>query len=381
MAESGGFQRAVESPPILAEAMGYFSDRGIHLRGVNGAPPGSRTTSRVAVRAEGRTARIGMFRPGTHDVVPCSEDQRCHVPHHPAINQAISLVARELERFSALSAYDESSGQGTLRYLQLSAERSTRSVQLVLVANAGTLREDPALEGFAAHLWAQHGGGGQELPALHSIWANLNPTTTNNILSYGPGAWRLLHSGDGGGSLAGSLTEGYPSGASFVLPPYVFRQANLDGFDAIVAEIREAVPAGARVVEWYAGVGALGLSLADGAEWIRCSDVNPPHDAFEASRALLPPSARDRVSYAVGSAGDRLDDANGADVAVVDPPRKGLDPSLLSALCDAGGHGPCASLRTLIHPATLLPCYPATLPTALLPCHPPPHPGAPRSAR
>lgn len=52
----------------------------------------------------------------------------------------------------------------------------------------------------------------------------------------------------------------------------------------------------------------------------------------------------------------------GADVALVDPPRKGLDAALLAALCDdrrAGG--PCASLRTLVYISCGFPALAAEL--------------------
>ena len=337
----------LEGPPLLQEARAFFSARGLQLTHAYSAPPGSRTTSRIAVRAgaDGRPL-IGLFAPGTHDVRPCASDESCHVPHHPAINDALDALQAEVEA-GDLAAFDEATATGTLRYLQLSVERTSRRVQVVLVAHSDSV--EPTLARFAAQLWERHGGDGGW---LHSLWVNLNPTAFNNILSYAPGAWRLLHAPPAGaGGLAGSLVERYAStDTQFVLPPFVFRQANLDGFDKIVAELRAAVPSGARVVEWYAGVGVLGLSLAADAAFVRCSDVNPPREAFEASRALLPADARDRVSYAVGAAKERLDDAVGADVALVDPPRKGLAPELLAALCDDPRRGgPCASVRTLLY--------------------------------
>jgi len=343
-------------PGLLAEATAQLAERGVELRLGSTATPGSRTSSRIAVRAgPDGAAMVGMFKAGTHEVVPCEADERCYLPHHPLINAAVAAVAGELRASAELSAYDESSLRGTLRYLQLSVERSSDTVQLTLVANAPSLAADPALAQFALRLWRLRA------PRWHSIWVNLNPTSVNNILSYEPDAWQLLHARDprglGGGAgdgdrdagRDGCLVERFPSGAAFVLPPWVFRQANPYAFDAIVGALRRAVPAGSRVVEWYAGVGVLGLSLAPSVAWVRCSDLNPPYAAFEASRDLLPKGERARVTYAVGGAAERLDDARGADVAVVDPPRKGLDDALLAALCDARADGPCASLGTLAY--------------------------------
>ena len=366
-------------PPVLAEAQGFFASRGLQLRCEYVASAGSRTTSRIAVRSGPKGgALIGMFRPGTHEVVPCLSDEECHVPHHPAINEVIAAVSSELACLGELSAYDEATHSGTLRYLQLSVERSTRLVQLVLVANARRLDEDAALGKLAARLWSRHGEAASPR-SLHSIWVNLNPTSTNNILSYEAESWQLLHHAGGAGEAAvaaaevedeeeravvqlppsclierrvppGCIVERYASVAhDFVLPPFVFRQANLEGFDGVVRALCAAVPPGARVVEWYAGVGSLGMAVVPTAEWVRCSDINPPETAFEASRQLLPPAVRPRITYAVGTASERLCDASGADVAIVDPPRKGLDPLVLSALCDQTDGSACASITTLIY--------------------------------
>ena len=360
-----------DDPPLLSEAREFFASHSVRLHRVKATGPGSRTTSRLAVRPDGNGSTIiGMFAPGSHDVIPCDQDASCHLPQHPMINMAVEALGHELSAFGALSAYDERAESGTLRYAQFSVERLTQRVQITLVVNAATLVEDPAIERFAKALWEAHdrddridapiadgSPAAAEAPCgtphlnLHSLWVNLNPTRTNNILSYEPGAWRLLHAlADGG-----SIVERLNSGASFVLPPYVFRQANMEGFDAIVRQVRDAVPAGARVVEWYAGVGVLGLSLAPDVEWVRCSDVNPSLDAFEASRELLSPCMQERVTFAIGSAAEpeRIEDARGADCAVVDPPRKGLDAQLLAALCDGASStsadGPCSGIATLVY--------------------------------
>lgn len=417
---------------MFIEAQSFFADRGINLHCGSVAEPGSRTTSRLAVRASSDgDAVIGMFRPGTHDVVPCKEEASCHVPHHPAINAAIDTLTATLDR-EPLAPYDESTGTGLLRYLQISVERASQRVQVTLVVNAETLDTVPEVEQFAAALWRTQQSeaimqprdddddddGSTAAASLHSLWVNLNPSRTNNILSYADDAWWLLHARDDSDAAArglsfaheliganhadedatattdeegeeefalldakqllldgGCLVEQLPSGAAFVLPPYVFRQANLGAFDQIVRHVRTACAPNARVVEWYAGVGVLGLSLAPEAAWVRCSDVHPPHAAFAASRLLLPAEHQAKVTYAVGAAGARVHDASGADTALVDPPRKGLDAALLDALCESpsgasamGRDGqaatqtspaaasspeeqenPCAGLRTLIY--------------------------------
>ncbi len=132
--------------------------------------------------------------------------------HHPAINRAVELV-RDCIDACGVTAYAEASGQGELRYLQLTivdgpagpapgaapGAATAPMVQLVLVWNSQP--EAPCtrrLSELAGNIWKAAGQPGHnsssEEGLMHSIWANFQPITfgpgANNIL--GPD-WRLLH--------------------------------------------------------------------------------------------------------------------------------------------------------------------------------------------
>ena len=172
--------------------------------------------------------------------------------------------------------------------------------------------------------------------------------------------------------------------------PLTFRQGNLDGFDILALNVARAVPSGAKVCELYGGVGVLGLSTLayhfyhnhEPLKWLRCSDENPANvrcfdrsveslsvDMTQLDResnrsrppkykgntenemtigelALMMESGKSyadqakrgdtkKVSYMIASAGKALKSgqALGANVLIVDPPRKGLEEEVLEELC------------------------------------------------
>jgi len=91
----------------------------------------------------------------------------------------------------------------------------------------------------------------------------------------------------------------------------------------------------ARVAEFYAGVGAIGLSLVDHACELRMNEVNPHAlTGLELGIAELGPAYRAAITVVPGPAGAGLRAASGADVVIADPPRKGLDPELREFLAD-----------------------------------------------
>jgi tRNA/tmRNA/rRNA uracil-C5-methylase (TrmA/RlmC/RlmD family) len=130
------------------------------------------------------------------------------------------------------------------------------------------------------------------------------------------------------------VTERF-GGASVHYPPGAFGQSNLDIAQRIVEHVRVQVPPGARVAEFYAGVGAIGLSLLPGVREIRINEVSPHSlQGLELGLAGLDAADRAKVEVVPGPAREAVRATTGADVVVADPPRKGLDRELLEHLVD-----------------------------------------------
>jgi tRNA/tmRNA/rRNA uracil-C5-methylase (TrmA/RlmC/RlmD family) len=104
---------------------------------------------------------------------------------------------------------------------------------------------------------------------------------------------------------------------------------------AIIEHVRTDIPNGARVAEFYAGVGAIGLSALERVSQIRMNEISP-HSllGLELGLAALGAADRAKISVVPGPAGAARFAAADAQVVIADPPRKGLDPELTSFLSE-----------------------------------------------
>jgi 23S rRNA (uracil1939-C5)-methyltransferase len=259
---------------------------------VSGAMTGFRLRARLAIRGRPGAPKLGMFELGTHRVV--------HIPNcvvqHPLVNRVAAVVHR-----------------GLARYLQVVVERSSASAQVVIVGNS------PTVEPFAGcfELIRDRLGDG-----LHSLWFNAQCERTNTILGREFTHW----------CGPPSVVERF-GGAAVHYPPGAFGQNNLDIAERIVEYVRGQVPAGARVAEFYAGVGAIGLSVLPRVSHLRLNEVSPQSlQGLALGLDALTPVARDSIEVVAGSAGTMVSAAANADVVIADPPRKGLDRELLERL-------------------------------------------------
>ncbi len=295
----------VNHPPLLEEVQSYFNERSIPFEYYSDRVIGWRCRGKLAVRGTMENPLIGLYEAGTHHVV---DIPLCRV-HHPQINVAMEQVKKWI-RDEKIQPYDEIAQKGLLRYIQCVVERSSNKIQLTLVLNTSTPEK---IRSSLNQLWSQ-------APELwHSLWVNVNTQRTNAIFGQD---WLLIKG------------EEYVwetlAGIDVCFHPANFAQANLDVFEQMLKDLKAKIPDCKKIVEYYAGVGVIGLCLAKKAQQVFCCEINPFAEAsFENSRGQS-----SNISFFKGPVVDHLQLLKETDIVIVDPPRKGLDRPLLKALSE-----------------------------------------------
>ncbi|XP_056176577.1 uncharacterized protein LOC115693975 [Syzygium oleosum] len=115
---------------------------------------------------------------------------------------------------------------------------------------------------------------------------------------------------------------------------YLF--GHLQAFDSLLRKLQKYVPYGASVTDLYAGSGVIGLSLAATRKCrsVKCVEINKESKlSFEKIVERLPTYVDSSISwYQADTSVEPTSWLVGSDVTVVDPPRKGLEASLVGAL-------------------------------------------------
>jgi 23S rRNA (uracil1939-C5)-methyltransferase len=300
---------------------------------LEGTPHGHRHRARLMVRGRGPSPKVGLFQAGTHRI---ADIPNCPV-HHPLVNKCAQALKTAI-RTARLTPYADAAHRGLVRALQVVVERSSQTAQIVVVTNSPN---PDACTQMLGELQRALG------PELHSLWWNGNPHRTNTIL--GP-HWLQIH-----GPLA---VEENIGGVQVFFPPGAFGQSHLALADRIVESIQTCVEPGARVTEFYAGCGSIGLGLLLRGHELTFNEISPAGlQGLELGIARLRPEFRDRARIVAGPAGSCVHALADCDVAIVDPPRKGLDTTLLTALATQPPQRLVylsCDLEQLRHDATLL---------------------------
>ncbi|XP_049393625.1 uncharacterized protein LOC125858006 isoform X2 [Solanum stenotomum] len=334
-------------PVVIDEAIGFFNKLGIKDFSFDSCRLwGWRCRAKLAVRGSSTNPLIGLYEEGTHNVVDIPDCKS----HHPNINAAVQLLKKGIIELN-VEPYDEDQGTGDLRYVQMAVTTHDTSlpiperykngkVQVSLVWNSRS--ENSAntgnLNALANFLWG-NGGPKRNVHLIHSVWANFQ-TSSNNII-FG-NRWRHL--------LGERDFWEHIGGIDVSLAPSSFGQANTRAFDSLLRKLQKYVPQGASVVDLYAGAGVIGLSLAVSRKCrsVKCVEVNKEsRQSFEKTVERLPTNVESNISWHHADASIEPNSwLLGSNVVVVDPPRKGLDPSLVKEL----RHISAVELRTSKRP-------------------------------
>lgn len=299
----------VENTPIYHEAKLFFEKKGLELPLHVGNVCGWRHRAKLAVRGSTENPQIGLFKANSHEVVAIPH---CQV-HHPRINEAVQMVEKFIIS-EKIIPYEEKTNLGELRYLQLAVESATGRVQLTFVCHHQSKKEK--WEEALKKLW-------QAYPDFwHSLWLNYNTRSDNVIfgeeweLAFGePFLWETLE------------------GVNVCFHPASFAQANIEMFAKMVSAIKNKISQKAKVAEFYAGVGVIGLAISNKCEWVRCCEINPrAEECFEKAKEKLSSDISVKISFHSKSAASAVELLNDSDIIIVDPPRKGIDLPLLKAI-------------------------------------------------
>jgi 23S rRNA (uracil-5-)-methyltransferase RumA len=256
-------------------------------------------------RRDGR-AVLGAYAPRSHVLVDLAG---CRVVEPPL--DEVAGILRGLLETAAVEPFDEHRRTGLLRYVVM-RRNAEGAVLVTLVTGQGSWPGGAAL---AAALRAA-------APAVVGVVQNVNDSGGNVLF------------GNDSVVLAGrdSLAE-LVSGVRVQLGPRAFLQLNREVAALAYGQIRAAV-AGlgrlGRVVDVFAGVGAVAFALADLADEIIAIEQNPTATAAGARAAA--DAGVSNVRFVTADAAAGLAAISGADLVVLNPPRAGVGPAACAAV-------------------------------------------------
>ena len=249
---------------------------------------------------------IGFYASRSHRIVPISE---CNI-QHPACNEVLNAVQNILERYP-ISIYDEETHQELLRHVVVRVGFNTGEVMVIFVINGNML---PHAKDIKA-----------AFPS-YTLVINENTARTNVIL--GPVFTTLQGSGYIHEEI-GHVRYRISPGAFFQVNPVQTKVL----YDAVAAHLS----GGEKVIDAYSGIGGIALHIAGkaknviGIESVEAAVNDGIHNA-----AL---NGIENVRFLCGAAEelvpDLLNQGEGPDVLILDPPRKGCDERLLEAVSAA----------------------------------------------
>ena len=324
--------------PLLNSAFTSLRGEPVTSAVASPSPLGYRTRVKLVAAKERTSGRIflGAYAPRSHEVIDMA---RCQV-NAPALTALADSVVKAANQLG-MSIYDEALGRGSLRYVLL-RETAQKAQQLCLVVadipGADEITElvrtvvgaHPRLESVVLHQNRARGN------ALFAADSELAEAAAQNVAD-SPLADRVLYGEPYLWEDIGPIRLRISSRS--------FLQVNRAMATRIYSDIAAQVPVGSRVLDFYCGVGGLGLTVLATVPHTRLLGIeaNPSAIADAEASAKAAGLELGRARFVCGDVEQLIaqvlnhkstpeQEMEAPFVVLLNPPRKGCTPAVLEAL-------------------------------------------------
>jgi 23S rRNA (uracil1939-C5)-methyltransferase len=312
--------REIRKYPSLAE---------VQIHDTVGSPKelNYRNSAKLVVAGKFSEPVIGIYRRNTHEVLEIDD---CPL-HHPLINQVVK-AAKVGIRKGKVAIYNPKSEMGLLRYLVVRVAEPSDRVMVVLVTSEQGYNE---MHHLAKHIQ-------QAVPEVAVVAQNINNSTGNVIFGHKD---RFI--------TKAQTLRAYLGEKTFSLSPHSFFQVNSGAAEIIYEKVRElaALTGVARVIDVYCGIGGISIFLADQAREVVGIEFVEAAVADATENAALNRAGNCR--FVAGDAAhliDEIGEDGGADLIILNPPRKGCEEKVLESVA---GIKPARIIYVSCSPETL----------------------------
>ncbi len=303
-----------------AFAKAGLSDTVIHPVRSTGVTKGYRNKAQYPVFNTKTGLSVGFYAAKTHRSVSGND---CSL-QPPIFAEIVDFICRYAEK-KGVTAYDETTDHGVLRHIYLRMAAGSGEIMVCPVLR----REANAFDNAFAEALTE------KFPQVASLMLNYNRKSTNVI------------TGEEYTCLSGKpYIEDKLLGLTFRVSPAAFWQVNHDGAEllyGIAAELA-GLSGDETLLDLYCGTGSIGLTMAKNTKRLVGIEIIPA--AVECAKLNAELNGIGNAEFYCGDASDArgliasAEAAGGvslnADIAVIDPPRKGTTPELIGYIAERG---------------------------------------------
>lgn len=265
-----------------------------------------RNKIQLPVRNTPNGIALGLYAVSSHELIPID---KCLI--HCDIGEKVYSEVASIVKKSGICAFDPATGKGELRHVLIKSATHSKEVLVVLVTSKSATSTLGAI-GKAIMF---------SCPLVKGVVHNINPKNDNVILG------RTYNVLEGVGYIEEKLGD-----LKFKISSASFFQVNPEQALKLYTQALEfaELNGSETVLDAYCGVGTLALFFAPHAKSV--VGVECVSEAIEDAKVNAKLNGLENVSFVCDSSEKYISSLKTVDVVLLNPPRKGCDPTLLKGI-------------------------------------------------